>query len=501
MKKLILTLLLCLIQPVDALWAGEQSLEVQLEQAYTEQNYRRALELSLLQLRAAPDQAVLHYQTGTLALLSGDPMIASSHLQKALELEPERLEYINHLGLAWLAQGESEAARELYQATLRRRPLAQTLRINLGELEARTGNTEAARTAWKQAQQQKSSPALEKRLQALPPATPPQFSPTAALPTYRQALSQEERGATTQALQTLNQLLQQFPDCAAARYRRVRLLLAQGKQAAARQDLETLLERAPQHVAGRLERAQMQLRVHKYPAAEADLWQVLYLNPGQETGRQLLLQALSAQGKQSSQRQLLQDWLSIRPEDEKARLQLVQLWMQAGKEKQALNLLLPLAEAGQASCDSLFTLGQLYWRLGQPQAARSWFEQALECGRPPVTAQVETAAWLATQKNQPEKALNILRPHLKTNRQDGQALLLGGQLALRLNQPQDALTWLEQAQKLSQPVPELDKYLSLAWLKLGKQQQARQVLLRYLQRYPAAPDSLALTDLLNHLKP
>lgn len=499
MKPLSLFLLLCLIQPVYALQAPVQSLEEALQTAYAEQNYPRALELSLLQLAATPTEASLHYRTGTLALLSGNPMLASSHLQKALELEPDRVEYINHLGLAWFAQGDTDAARALYQETLRRRPLAQALRINLGELEARTGHLEAARTAWKQAQQQRFKPTLEKRLQILPPAPRPVFSPAAALAAYRQAVSQEETGATQQALHTLNQILHNFPDCTAARYRRARLLSALGNQQAARQDLERLLADNPQHVAARLERARMALIEKKYAAAEADLWEVLYLNPGQDGARLLLLDVLSAQKKYAAQVQLLEDWLKVWPEDEKNRLRLVEIWSAQGKTQQALELLLPLAKFGQASSDSLFTLAQLYWRLGQPDLAQPWFEQALKQGDPPVTAQADTAAWLATQ-NQASKALQILRTYLQSHPQDYQALILAAQLALQFNQSQAAVTWLAQARQTPQPAPDVDKYLALAWIQQGKHQEARQVLLHYLHQYPHTSDRRILTELLNLLK-
>jgi tetratricopeptide (TPR) repeat protein len=486
--------------PVLQLQAAELSPAEQAQAAYQAHAYSQALSLYLQLLAATPNSAELHYQVGTSALLSGDAILARSHLQKSLELKPDNLSALNHLGLAYIALEEAPAAIALYNQVLKQRPFARELWVNLGKLYRRQNQLEPAREAWQRAQALKFDPGLDASLQALPAATWPAFTPAAALVAYRQAVAREEQGNTSAALKAYSQLLSQYPDCAAAAFRRARFWLAQKNRAAALADLNTVIAQEPGHLAAHFERARLSISAKNLAAAEADLYTVLGLNPAYEPARELLLQLLVAQADKTHKaraKQLLFDWLQVRPEDQASRKRLVAWELQAQNLAQAWALLQPLAESEEA--DSLHLLGKLAWLNHDAEQAETYFSQAFAQAPPPLEAQPEAAQWLISQGRNNE-ALVFMTDYLKHHPQDLPLLILGGSLALQQNQAGLAVAWLEAAQKLSPHKPEIDKYLGLAWLKQGQRAKARTALGVYLQKNPQAADARDLRQLLQVLK-
>lgn len=488
-------------------WAADLTLPEQAHAAYQAKAYSQALALYLQLLAENPASAELHYQVGSSALLSGEALLARSHLQKALELAPDHLFALNHLGLAFIQLEDSAAARNLYTQALRLRPLARELWFNLGQLEWQEAQLTsspsafaAARAAWQRAQALKREPALEKALQALPLPESPAFAPAAALAVYRQAVSLEEQGQTGAALGAYNQLLKSYPSCAPAAFRRARIYLGAQNWRGAQVDLELVIQQDPLHAAAYYERARLAIRAKNLAGAEADLYHVLWLRPEHDPARLLLVQVLSAQNRGEPLVVLLRDYLRFRPEDETARLQLVHWELKLNHRAEAWALLAPLAESEPVAAPILHLLGKLAHLNGQRAKSEAFFAQAFALAPPPPEALPEAALWLSRQGRAGE-ALKYLETYLKTHPRDTQTLVVAGVLASQQGQGAQAIGWLEQAQKQAPTQSEITKYLGLAWLKQGQKAKAHNALKRYLQQNPAAADAAALGELLKNLTP
>jgi tetratricopeptide (TPR) repeat protein len=488
-------------------FAADLTLPEQAQAAFQAKAYSQALALYLPLLADNPGSAELHYQVGSAALLSGDAVLARSHLQKALELAPDHLFALNHLGLAFIQLEDLAAARSLYIQALLTRPLARELWFNLGQLEliqskldSPASVPDAARAAWQRALAIKREPALEKKLQALPPAVSPAFEPAAALSGYRQAVALEEQGKTAAALGAFSQLLKVHPSCAAAAFRRARIYVAAQNWRGALADLNQVIQQDPNHAAAYYERARLAIRAKNLVGAEADLYHVLWLRPEHDSARGLLLQVLTAQNQGAQLVVLLRDYLRFRPEDESARLQLVHWELKLNHRAEAWDLLAPLAESEPVNASALHLLGKLAHLNGQKSKAESFFVQAFAIAPPPQEALPEAAFWLSRQGRAGE-ALKYLESYLKTHPRDTQTLVAAGILASQQGQAAQAIAWLEQAQKQAPGQREISKYLGLAWLKQGQKDKARSTIKLYLQQNPAAADAPALQELLKTLTP
>ncbi|MCP4904573.1 MAG: tetratricopeptide repeat protein [bacterium] len=79
-------------------------------------------------------QGARHYATGSEALRQGDGARALSELQRAAELVPHASEIRNHLGLAYLHEGERARAREAFARALELDCENAAARLNLAGL-------------------------------------------------------------------------------------------------------------------------------------------------------------------------------------------------------------------------------------------------------------------------------------------------------------------------------------------------------------------------------
>ena len=70
-------------------------------------------------LKWEPDTWQAHARLGQLALESGDYLQASTHLQKAVKVRPNRVELVGMLGLSEIGRGNREGAQKLLKAAVR----------------------------------------------------------------------------------------------------------------------------------------------------------------------------------------------------------------------------------------------------------------------------------------------------------------------------------------------------------------------------------------------
>lgn len=78
-----------------------------------------------------------HYSAGNHALERGDAGLAIEELRRAATLLPAASEVQNHLGLAYLAQGDEGLAREAFERAIELDCDNQAARINLVRTETR----------------------------------------------------------------------------------------------------------------------------------------------------------------------------------------------------------------------------------------------------------------------------------------------------------------------------------------------------------------------------
>lgn len=74
--------------------------------------------LGLLATSCTSWQAAQLYQRGTLALDQGENQRAIADLERATELAPHVSEVRNHLGLAYLAAGDRDAAQRAFERAI-----------------------------------------------------------------------------------------------------------------------------------------------------------------------------------------------------------------------------------------------------------------------------------------------------------------------------------------------------------------------------------------------
>jgi Flp pilus assembly protein TadD len=83
-----------------------------------------------------------HYSAGNRALDRGDGALAVVELRQAAVLLPQASEIQNHLGLAYLAQGEEEPAREAFRRAIELDCDNQAARINLARITKEGGDAD-----------------------------------------------------------------------------------------------------------------------------------------------------------------------------------------------------------------------------------------------------------------------------------------------------------------------------------------------------------------------
>ena len=84
------------------------------------------------------------YQSGTRALEAGDAATALTDLREAARLVPDASEVQNHLGLAWLANGDEVRAKASFERALELDCDNEAARVNLEQVEASPSPTAAS---------------------------------------------------------------------------------------------------------------------------------------------------------------------------------------------------------------------------------------------------------------------------------------------------------------------------------------------------------------------
>ncbi len=163
----------------------------------------RALQLARDLVRQEPENVDAHVELGTFLQDAGEVAEAESMFRKALELEPDSLEARNRLGLLLLKTGRYEAAEKEFSAALDLEPAAVRIWNNLAVT----------------------------RLNRAPHLRDPQ----------------EREQAFDRALETLNLIIERFPDYPNAYYNRAQLRELRGQRDRARQDLEKALRLRPDY--------------------------------------------------------------------------------------------------------------------------------------------------------------------------------------------------------------------------------------------------------------
>lgn len=119
-------------------------------QAYLRGDLDEAADAFLDLLDERPDSRDLHNALGLTWLARKDYEKAVQCFQCAIELDPEFLEAINNLGLAWCDYG-LEKAREAFEKALDRDPEFFDALVNLASLKYRMGEIAESRDLWQRA--------------------------------------------------------------------------------------------------------------------------------------------------------------------------------------------------------------------------------------------------------------------------------------------------------------------------------------------------------------
>jgi hypothetical protein len=109
-----------------------------LADAYVSRGWRRgALDLYHHMTRLYPDEEQAFYNYGTVALMLERYEEAAGAIERAIELQPDRVESHNNLGVARFNLGDLDGAEAAFREALRRDPAHESARRNLEALRGR----------------------------------------------------------------------------------------------------------------------------------------------------------------------------------------------------------------------------------------------------------------------------------------------------------------------------------------------------------------------------
>lgn len=333
-----------------------------------------------------PDQPLMHYGLGVLALRAQRPAEAVEAFERALQRAPEAPEIHEQLARARLALGEQDRALQELGAYFQRHPEADAVARLLGRLRLATGDAAGAEAAIR--------PVLDRH-------------PDDAVALEVLGSAALRQGRLREGERWLRRVAELEPDSAAARYRHGLALLALGEADAALEPLAAAAAGAPDAtapeyalllgrlLAGRPAEALKQaeaLAVRRPEAPEPLLFigaahEALHEPDAARTAYALLMQRSPGQPQAGAALALLE--------------------LRAGRPDAARAAYRAVLERSPAHAPTLLALARLEWLTDRPDAAIAALEAAIRAEPGPLEPRLLLAR-LHLQRGQPAAALATL---------------------------------------------------------------------------------------------
>ncbi|WP_051235435.1 tetratricopeptide repeat protein [Marinimicrobium agarilyticum] len=315
-----------------------------------------ALQAIVSALEENPESIRLRLQYARL-LTQHDLALAQEQFEVLVQQEPNDPDLRLSLGIVALERGDSDTARENFEALLDRGEHMSTANYYLGQLAETQGRDEEALLYYLQVEP--GSDFLQATLNILDIFL--------------------ERGEIEAANDHMNRLRTRFPDRAADLYLlQARTLMQHGHDQAAEHTLGIALESHPTHSDLRYTRGMLYAEQGRVEAMERDLRELLKYDPQNANALNALGYTLADQTNRYEEAlDLIEQALAIEPEEPAILDSMGWVLYKMGRLEEALPY---LEEAMAAYPDQEIAahLGEVLWKLGERERARDVWQQGLD---------------------------------------------------------------------------------------------------------------------------
>lgn len=327
-------------------------------------------------LQRDPNNIEGHILRGTILFANGDRAGALAELNRAVELNPRRVESLMGLALYYRQTGEMAKADEIYQRALSiddnsalahleyARFLVQQNQTDKAEAQFRRAvevdpqNREAHRTLVSFYITQKQLDRAEQAARALAALDSDKPEGTAVLGDFYSQI-----GRTDDAVRLFQETVSKYPDYTTGRYRLGELLLQKGDTAGASAQADEVLKKNPNDKQALLMRARVRMNGGDAKAAIEDLSQVLKQEPRDQAGLYFMTDARLRLNQLDQARVFAGDLEKFYPDYLPAKLLQLQINLAAGDwqtaQRQSTDLIDKLSKATPAASTSAELLAEV----------------------------------------------------------------------------------------------------------------------------------------------
>ena len=328
-------------------------------QQYKDEAKRLAEEV----LQRDPNHIEGHVLRGSLLFADGDRAGSLAALQKALELNPQRVETLMSLALYHRQVGDSAKAEEIYRRALEVNEGASIAHLEYARFNVQQNRLDVAERHFRRAvevdpQNREARRTLAsfyifnvKQLDRAEEAVRGLAALDGDKPEGRAVLADfyAQVGRHDDAVRAFSEITSQSPDYMPARYRLAELLMQRGDVSGANAQVKEVLDRNANDQQARLLRARLLLNSGDAKAAVEDLREVLKQDARHRAGLYYMAEAHVRTGQIEQARVFAGDLERAYPEDLPTKLMQVQINLAAGEwqtaQRQAGDLLERLARA------------------------------------------------------------------------------------------------------------------------------------------------------------
>ena len=260
---------------------------------------------------------------------------------------------------------------------------------------------------------------------------------------------------------------------------------------------QTALRQRPDDVDALVGLARTDAQQSKYGSAAALLLQAQKLNPQRHDIPLLLAQCSDKLAFYQDAAAAYEQYLKLKPGDDRSRRERAFMLLRAGKQREGLDGLQGYVQKHPEDAVGFYELALAEWNHDSAKTLQH-LTHALKVD-PNLLAARFARSVLRYEQNQPQESIGDLKLILQREPENIRALERLGQAYLLLDDTQEAVAVLERAARLAPADASTVIHYSRALRRVGKQQEANQVLERFKSLPPIERPGLARSGLLDYL--
>ena len=472
--------------------------------------YGQALEASAALEKRMPDSPIPFNLTGLAYLAKGDKERAREKFNKALETDPDFLTAEMNLARIDLMEGNEDALEKRYKGILAKSRQHAGALMGLAALSERRGDAAATEQWLRQAQElnpKLPQPGIlltrfylnrKEPLKALQAANEV-FGRFPSHPNVLRILgeAQAAAGETHNAIRTFEMLTRQQKDSPGGWYLLGRAQLAAKELDKARSSLQRALELAPGFTQARIMLAGLELQAGNHDSAARLAGELQQNHPELAAGYELDAAVLLARKQPEKALLLYRKGYQAQPSSRLARI-LAGQYASLGKQAQAVAILEDWLAGHPEDAVALTLLGMQLQAMGRDAKAMSAYEKALE-SEPENLVVLNNLAWLYQTKGD-ERALVLGRKVYELAPERPEIVDTYGWILVQAGKVQKGLPILQQAMVSAPTNPEIAYHVAYAMHKAGRNEEAKKLLKRNIRDYPKSAVAAKVRGLLEQLK-